>query len=105
MVACCMPRRPLPECVPISTHASLAFASITVQCGLEKGIVGLAHDILVDAIEVVDVVLTWPGHRLPRLDSDIVATDHLAAFMVSGEKNKALERNYRQCMLWYASIT
>lgn len=54
--------RPLPQRIPIPAHACLIHTGISMTSGVEEGVIGLAHYVLPDSVEAVQIVFCGPAY-------------------------------------------
>lgn len=79
--------RPVPQRIPAPAHLGLLDARVVVARAVQQGVVGMAHDVLPQAVEAVLVVLDWPVAQLrPVVDvavrvvhAHVVVAQHLEA--------------------------
>ena len=60
MIACSVLRRPPSQRIPVSTHARLIHASVSVASTVKKSVICHTHDVLPQSIEAMHVVLYRP---------------------------------------------
>lgn len=79
--------RPVPQRIPAAAHLVLLDTGIVMAGAVKQCVVGVAHDVLPQAVEAVLVVLDWPVAQLrPVIDvamrvvhAHVVVAQHLEA--------------------------
>ena len=80
-----MRRRPLPQRIPIPTHARLVGAHVAVAGGGQDCGIGRAHDVLAEGVEAVEVVLHGAVEGLVVQEVEVVAADGFLFFFSLGQ--------------------
>jgi hypothetical protein len=91
-IACRVGCRPVAQRVPIAAHNRLLRSGIAVTVCAEQRTIGVAHYVLTQRVETMQVMLEGPGRWLTGVHGEVVATEILLCGGISKRRTLLLER-------------